>query len=218
MEFDHLFICTSAKANEATLLTEFGLTEGAGNRHPGQGTANRRFFFENSFIELLYVVDHEELHSELTKPTQLHQRFQPASESVSPFGVCFRPTGNKTDAPLSGWSYKPVYLPDELDITVGESPVNEPMWFYLPFGSRPDSQSTDHRQPAVHRCGFKEITSIRISVPVPSPMSAPAVAANHVPGVEVCSGDSHLLEAGFDSQVNGKVKDFRPALPLVFRW
>ena len=44
MEFDHLFICVDSPAKEADALIEFGLTEGSANVHPGQGTANRRFF------------------------------------------------------------------------------------------------------------------------------------------------------------------------------
>lgn len=42
------------------MLKNFGLTEGTSNRHPGQGTANRRFFFKNFFIELLWLENLEE--------------------------------------------------------------------------------------------------------------------------------------------------------------
>ena len=45
MEVDHIYICTDYKAPAGELLKEFGLTEGTSNTHPGQGTANRRFFF-----------------------------------------------------------------------------------------------------------------------------------------------------------------------------
>jgi hypothetical protein len=47
---DHLFICTSSGAPEAERLAEFGLIEGTPNCHPGQGTANRRFFFHNAML------------------------------------------------------------------------------------------------------------------------------------------------------------------------
>jgi len=46
-EVDHLFVCANLGAPEADSLIAFGLTEGAPNVHPGQGTANRRFFFHN---------------------------------------------------------------------------------------------------------------------------------------------------------------------------
>ena len=61
MEFDHLFICVENPKDVVEELRLFGLTEGASNQHPGQGTENRRFFFENSFIELLFIADQDEL-------------------------------------------------------------------------------------------------------------------------------------------------------------
>ena len=60
MRLDHFFILTEKSAPEAELLTEFGLIEGTSNDHPGQGTANRRFFFSNTTLELLYVRDANE--------------------------------------------------------------------------------------------------------------------------------------------------------------
>ena len=54
-EFDHVFICVSVGGEEASALAAFGLTEGTPNVHPGQGTACRRFFFANSYLELLWV-------------------------------------------------------------------------------------------------------------------------------------------------------------------
>jgi transcriptional regulator with XRE-family HTH domain len=46
LEIDHLFVCTSPGAPEADPLLAMGFIEGAPNRHPGQGTANRRIFFD----------------------------------------------------------------------------------------------------------------------------------------------------------------------------
>jgi hypothetical protein len=52
-ELDHLFICVSRGADEASVLAAFGLNEGKPNVHLGQGTACRRFSFRNGSIELL---------------------------------------------------------------------------------------------------------------------------------------------------------------------
>jgi hypothetical protein len=49
---DHFFVCCAAGAPEAEALTQRGLREGSSNTHPGQGTANRRFFFENLYLEV----------------------------------------------------------------------------------------------------------------------------------------------------------------------
>ncbi len=59
-ELDHFFILTGAGASQAKLLVDIGLVEGTANNHLGQGTANRRFFFADSMLELLYLRDANE--------------------------------------------------------------------------------------------------------------------------------------------------------------
>ncbi len=59
-ELDHFFICTDVGAPAAAALMALGFVEGAPNTHPGQGTANRRFFFDNAMLELLWVHDEAE--------------------------------------------------------------------------------------------------------------------------------------------------------------
>jgi len=218
MEFDHLFICVDNQADVADHLVDFGLTEGTSNQHPGQGTANRRFFFQNSFLEFLFVTDQNELLSEITRPTNLAERFSSESRVASPFGMCFRPSNGDTEIPFQSWSYKPQYLPQDLDVPVGQSPSSEPMWFYLSFGSRPDSVSSEKRQPIIHESGFENITSVKIQAPLSSGMSQPAEEVNKVTGVEFFRGKEHLVQVGFDSEVQSKQKDFRPHLPLILRW
>src|SRR6266705_2850427 len=70
-EFDHVFICVSVGGEEAGALAAFGLTEGTPNVHPGQGTACRRFFFANNYLELLWVSNAGEAQSEAIQPTHL---------------------------------------------------------------------------------------------------------------------------------------------------
>ncbi len=118
MEVDHIFICTQAGAPEAEALLEFGLIEGEPNKHLGQGTANRRFFFHNAMLELLWVEDIDEVQSELTKPMKLYERCFPTDDTVSPFGIAFRPSDIKEEVSFEAWDYHPMYLPDSLKIQV----------------------------------------------------------------------------------------------------
>ncbi len=218
MEFDHLFICVAEPATEAEQLIEFGLIEGTSNHHPGQGTANRRFFFQNGFIELLFATDLSELNSDLIAPTKLHERLNRKTHKISPFGVCFRPFEDEAEVPFESWSYRPQYLPEHLDVKVAPSPTSEPMWFYLSFGSRPDSASGEKRQPLVHDCGFRNITSVKIYAPPFEALSEPAIFISDLSNVEYIEGREHLLVIGFDNEAQGFEKDFRPSLPLIFRW
>src|SRR5215475_4921008 len=96
-EIDHIFICTAVGAPEAERLIEFGLAEGSPNHHPGQGTANRRFFFENAMLELLWVDDAEEVQREGIRRLALWERWSQRNLGASPFGICYRPTRDATE-------------------------------------------------------------------------------------------------------------------------
>jgi Glyoxalase-like domain len=220
MEIDHIFICVRPGAPEAEVLKEFGLTEGSPNKHPGQGTANRRFFFHNAFIELLWLEDPREAQSEVTRPTMLYERLSAESEEISPFGLCFRPTSsNGEKAPFSTWSYKPSYLPTGFEIAIAEgAPLSEPMWFFLSFASRPDIAPKEKQPPLLHRIGLMEVTSVWISLPKSKQLSAPAICAVQSRSMSVVEGPTHFLEIGFNHEVKGCSHDFRPILPLGFRW
>jgi hypothetical protein len=220
MVLDHIFICVQPGAPEAENLKNFGLTEGSPNRHQGQGTANRRFFFQNAFLELLWLEDSGEAQSDVTRPTMLYERLRSQGQAVSPFGIGFRPAiSNEKRVPFPSWSYKPLYLPADLTVEIGEgAPLSEPMWFFLSFGARPDSAPQERRQPVAHQTGYREVTSVRISLPKCEPLSAPAVCAMKLKNVRIVEGTSHLLDIGFDNETNGYSHDFRPLLPFVFRW
>ena len=70
---------------EAEYLTRLGLIEGLPNVHPGQGTANRRFFFENAMLELLWVEHPGEAQNEQTAPTKLWDRWSGRLDGVVSF-------------------------------------------------------------------------------------------------------------------------------------
>ena len=134
ISLDHVFICTAINAPEAEALVAFGLVEGSSNVHPGQGTANRRFFFEGGFIELLWVSNPLEAQSELTAPTRLWDRWAGCvNKQISPFGIGFSASGDTPlPAPFESWAYHPRYLPADKSIFFAQNtPLSEPELFYL---------------------------------------------------------------------------------------
>ena len=219
-ELDHIFICASPGAPEAERLVELGLQEGTPNRHPGQGTANRRFFFHNAMLELLWVHDPAAARGERIRPTRLWERWSGRDTGACPFGVCWRPAGaDSIDAPFPAWDYHPPYLPATLAVQVGsDTPITEPMWFCLGSARRPDSEQADRRQPLEHPIGFEAVTAVRFTSPVVRPLSVVAQTILQAGMVSLRSGSEYLLEVMFDGSQTGHSADFRPALPLVFRW
>jgi Glyoxalase-like domain len=218
-ELDHLFVCVDVGAPEAELLGEFGLTEGTRNVHPGQGTANRRSFFRNAFLELLWVHDVVEAQSESSRPTGLWPRWCQRNAAASPFAVCLRPArADSKEVPFPSTEYRPSYLPAPLAFHIGrDTPLSEPMWCYLSFGHRPDAADFP-AQPLEHPVGFQEITRVRITRPGADKASEVARIVSRLGIVTLANGSEHLLEVTFDGGARGRARDFRPSLPLVFKW
>lgn len=214
-ELDHCFIWTEVGAPEAELLIEFGLTEGQPNTHLGQGTANRRFFFENVMLELLWIHNKTEAQSNPIQETRLWERWLGRRSEASPFGICLRPVEKDTTAlPFPGWPYRPPYLPEPWAIHMGENSVvvTEPLCFYLAFAQQPDQGWP--RQSLVHPAGFREVTALRIFSPVVESASAVMTAIGRCGASRFLPGSTHLMEMGFDGEVSGRARDFRPRLPL----
>ncbi|HEY9598644.1 MAG TPA: hypothetical protein V6D33_13335 [Cyanophyceae cyanobacterium] len=219
-EFDHLFICTDVGAAEVDQLVCFGLVEGSSNQHPGQGTANRRFFFHNAMVEFLWVHNLVEAQSEATYRTRLWERWS-NRDRVCPFGICLRPSNSSGNAvAFSSWEYNPPYLPATLGIAVGNNSevLTEPMLFQIPFGKRPDQATPEKAQPLEHPIGLREITRVEVVSPVTTPPSPEFQAVLDTQQVKLRTGEDYHIELGFDEEAQGQQVDFRPGLPLIFSW
>lgn len=216
LELDHVFIFVSEGAPEADALSKFGFSEGEPNVHPGQGTSNRRFFFSNMMLELLWVSNVDEVKSALTKPTMFWERWSGRNNNRSPFGIVLR--SSSAELPFDGWEYKPNYLPEGVSFLVGNNAeiLNEPIFFRMPFGKMPGSKKKT--QPFQNNSGFTKVTSLCVKMPQTSPESPIIKTLGDVDTISFKESDSHVMEVGFDGEHRGKSKDFRPELPLIVKW
>jgi Glyoxalase-like domain len=210
---DHAFVTCAPGAPEADALLELGFVEGSRNTHPGQGTANRRFFFENFMLEFLWVADPAEVTNERTRPARLSERCSQRAAGLNPFGIILRPTqGASTPPPFLSWSYHPTYLPPELSIQIAQgTTLQEPELFYLSFmrdtGAR--GEPTQHALPLGH------VGALRFGVPQPAELTPASRAVEQLGLVDYFQSNDHLLEVSFEGTA-GKQIDLRPGLPLVF--
>lgn len=210
-ELDHIFILTDRNAPAGDQLVQAGITEGSPNIHTGQGTTNRRFFFDNSMVELLWVHNIAEAQSQLTQPTYLLPRWQGRDKNASPFGICFRPIADEKSPPFLSWDYKPQYLPTGHAIQIANTvnQLKEPFLFFASWVNAPQGK-TDH--PA----GLKNITHVQITHPYPDLQSPSIDAISHL--ITFTSGDRYLLTLTFDNHRQGKILDFSPDLPLILHY
>lgn len=208
MEVDHIYICTDYKAPVGDLLKEFGLIEGTSNIHPGQGTANRRFFFHNFMLELLWIENLKEVKNDLTKPMRLFERCSKKDKNISPFGIGFRPTTEKDEKALFPvWDYHPIYLPDFLKIQVADStPLNEPMFFYLSFVGRQDKYPLEKLENMKHKLPLKEVTEVKMHINKKETFSEAAEIINKTNSLILIKDNENYLELTFDNHILKKEK------------
>lgn len=120
---------------------------------------------------------------------------------------------------FSAWAYRPNYLPEPLHIGMATNTdkITEPMLFYFPFG-KPRTKSQLKPARFDHACRFREITRVEITSPPGDGKSEELTSALDAGLLKMRSGIEYLLEIGFDNEVQGQKKDFRPDLALIFSW
>jgi hypothetical protein len=212
---DHAFVGCTMGAPEGDALLRLGFVEGSPNTHPGQGTANRRFFFENFMLELVWVADPAEAQNERTRRTQLFERCQGEDSQVSPFGIIFRSTSTPAaQAPFATWPYAPVYLPPGLTMQIADgTTLHEPGLFYLPFLKSGAGRRTE---PVTHALPIRRIRGLSVGVRDRNALSAASRCAEEIGLISYFEARLPLLEILFAGPAGMRV-DLRPDLPLVFR-
>jgi len=214
---DHVFVCCAEGAPEAQRLARLGLCEGSSNTHPGQGTASRRFFFENAYLELFWVADAREAQSELAAPTRLWSRWSARGAEASPFAIILRPDdGGNAAPPFASWAYHPSYLPPHLAIDVAEGPpLSEPAFFYIGFARGAGQMQP---QPRDHALGVRRLTAVEIGIPGSMPRSDAARLVEEMGLVQFVAAPRHGMTLTFDEGRARQQADLDPDLPLVLRW
>jgi hypothetical protein len=212
MELDHVFITCTPGAPEGDVLVQAGFVEGSRNTHAGQGTSNRRFFFRNAYLELLWIHDAQEARSERTRPTRLWERCGERVSTACRFGLVFRPAYEDERPPFPTWSYHPAYLPPSTSIEFAQgTSIAEPELIYLPF-ARADGLA---RQATAHPVGIHDMDAVRIGMPALDALTCASHAAQRSGWVSYFTADEPLLVLT-TPDLGARVVDLRPVLPLRF--
>ena len=209
LQLHHIFVCTSVGAPEAEAFLQAGLLEGSRNTHPGQGTANRRFFFERGFLEMFWVHDEREAQLPLTAPTKLWDRWAGRGRTTNPFGLCFSSeVGADSGLPFPTWAYRPHYLPAGRAFLFADGlPLSEPEVFIPSWPQVPSSPETE---PTSHPLGLRQMRSVSVGVRDPASISSTLRAIRDAGLLEVHHSDAAELIIEFTAQ-----KEFRLSVPAL---
>jgi hypothetical protein len=184
MELDHVFVLIAPGGPELAYLHGLGLTETYRRRHPGQGTENICFCFDNIFLECLWITNPADATSAPIARTGLYERSQWRAAGTSPFGLAWRDSPATPAIEIPTWPFQPPYLPPGMTIAVAtdSDDPRQPMLFKSPGSSPPHSWPPEKRGALQHQAGLAGITAVKLRWPSTAP-PAPALltlAANTI--------------------------------------
>ncbi|AKU95703.1 hypothetical protein AKJ09_02367 [Labilithrix luteola] len=217
---DHVFVFARPGGPEATALAALELTDGGGKTHLGQGTANRCFFFQNAFLELIWVHDEQEARSAAIATTGLWERSQYRQTGACPFGICLRAAGPENSAPpFETWGYRPPYVPtgSEIPVAVAAS-FAEPLLFLQRPRTSEGPAAAPARESENHANGIRAIRKMHITLTDGATLTPAVREVERLGIVTFTQGPEPLMELVFDEATQGRTADLRPDLPLLLRW
>jgi len=178
MELDHVFVLIEPEGPELAYLRALGLTETYRRRHPGQGTENICFCFQNIFLECLWINNAEAVKSDRIVRTGLYERSQWRTRGTSPFGLAWRQAGDTAAPSMPSWAFKPPYLPagSSIDVAIDSDDPRQPMMFQSPGGTPPDQWPAGKRGVLQQPAGLGEVVSVVLTWPAHSPPTPSLVA------------------------------------------
>lgn len=218
IELDHVFVSAPGKERDTAVLKSHGFTHGASRVHDGQGSANACFFFDNAYLELIWLHNEAEIRSAAVEPLALWERTRWRQTGACPFGIAFRPRGGERDWPAASWEYPAPFLPagQSLPIVTPRGAAQEPMVFYsVASPGAPSSYPPEMAVPLEH--AGKRLSLRRVCLESPAQSLSEQVRAVGQSGLlSFETGKQHHMRLEFE---NGSEElDLRPSLPLSIVW
>ncbi len=171
VKLDHVFMLIEPDDGHEAYLRSLGLRETYRRQHPGQGTQNICYCFENMFLELLWVDNADDTRSKSIARTGLYERSQWKALQTNPFGIAWRDDAN--DAAKGSvfspptWAFKPPYLPENMhiEVAVDSDDHRQPMMFKSPGTSAPSDWPAEKRGNLQRAAGLGSVTRVVHSMP-----------------------------------------------------
>jgi hypothetical protein len=212
---DHIFMLIDPTGPEIARMETLGLIETYRREHPGQGTQNVCYCFDNMFLELLWVDDPEAVTSPNIKRTGLYERSRWRTTHTCPFGIAWRGTFSSDLQPIPTWAYQAPYLPEGMSIAVavdGDDP-QQPMLFRSPGSAAPIDWPHEKRRDLQRPRGLGAVRDISLTLPSSTqPCEAlRIIAAQCRPTIRLEHGQAYRLQMRVEG-VDGQ-PDLTIALP-----
>ncbi|WP_138505848.1 VOC family protein [Nostoc sp. PA-18-2419] len=227
LEVDHIFVCITKNAETISILEQLGLhCSNDSVQHVKQGTASKIIFFENTYLELIWIEDKHLVEQQSVQAgIYTLTRFHGQDTGTSPFGVGLRRKLDRTNLVSDSTLDSAEWIPSQMSISFGtENLVNhqEPFCFIIPdciaLTAWLDPSLTAHQQLISHPLGIKKLTNVKITINSDKDLTdAISLVCTHS-AVTIERGESPLLELTFDEGIRKKILDARPIIPILFKY
>lgn len=172
------------------------------------------FFFENAYLELLWVHDETAVREAfMPMGLDMQPRMTWRETTASLFGLTLRRRpGSTAPLPFPTQQLKAEWMPEEVFVDFAADALTEPYYGIVPESLAYTSFKSNIPD-LPHALGVKRLSGVRITIEDNELSSiASLLSTNGVATIE--AGTSPLMELTFDDGVQGKTVDVRPTLPL----
>lgn len=223
LEVDHLVVYVSEGSTSVSVLQEFGLHCSSRRvKRPEQGTASQIIFFENAYLELIWV-ENERAVEEYAARTGIDilRRTRWQHSRASPFGVGLRCESGTADQRKYWveWMRSRTYINLAAENLAKEE---EPICFVIPdsiaLTTWLDRSLEAHRQLISHPLGVRTLTGVKITLNSDKELTNAVALLDRNSIVAIERGTTPLLELTFDGGTKGKILNARPMLPILLRY
>jgi hypothetical protein len=223
LEVDHLVIYVSEGSTSVSVLQEFGLHCSSRRvQRPEQGTASQIIFFENAYLELIWVEDERAVEEYAARTGfDILKRTRWQQTRASPFGVGLRCESGTVDQKQywAEWMRSHTYINLAAE---NLARVEEPLCFVIPdsiaLTTWLDCSIEAHQQLISHPLGVRTLTGIKITLNSDKELTNAVSLLDRNGIVTIERGTAPLLELTFDSGTKAKILDARPMLPIQLRY
>lgn len=235
LSVDHFNIWVEKPELAKSRLMEVGFRffpDSLNTPHHGQGTAGKYSNFLNSYLELIYVNDQDELiaNNQINDSLDFTLRADFKQNEALPFGIALRLADyDESTIPFETVAYHQEWMGNEGSIysavSSKKSPSEPSIFVIYPAIQSMHFDNMDsvmnipdeyeaYRQSFVHPNGAEKVSKIVITSSKLDLSSDTMRALKLIDGLEISDGQEQLMELYFDNQKQGKSFDLRPDLPL----
>jgi len=236
LQADHFNIWVNNPEIAKKRLNDIGFTsipDSLSEVHLGQGTTGRYFHFLNTYLELIFVYDQDELekNNSINKDLDFTKRANFENNGASPLSIALRVKNYDVDKiPFERIKYHQEWMgKDQCIYSAKNSKIKlkEPSIFVVypeieaeNFESLADLMTIPDeyafaREFYKHPNGAKKVTKTVITSADTDLNTETIQAVNKIENLTVKNGSEYLMELYFHENIQGKSFDLRPELPLI---